>query len=688
MIRTHSIQHKFLFILMLMTIVSTSITGIVLVYYESINVKVYHQDKLSLISSVLSPSLTAAVAFGDTTTVNELINPTVNTEGVIAAFVYDEHSNLLSKAFKQNNEDIPLNDLEPIATPLIMEDNRAGTLVLYTDSSVVKSKSDFYKVFVSQILIAIFFTSFICAWALSRYITKPLSKLISVAEKVTTSNNYTLRTEKTTTDEVGDLTDCFNSMLETIEYRDSMLESKVIARTRELEAANKKLHLQANEDALSGLPNRRSLLTKLKTLTEDKTAFCLLFIDLDGFKAVNDSLGHDFGDVLLKDVSERLIHCVRKHDFVARLGGDEFTIVLKDITVKNRINSICKDILAALSRAFIIKNEEVFITGSVGITLYPEDSASVEDLVKNADQAMYESKQKGKNCYSYFNQDVRNKLTERRVLVEQLKGALKRQEFEIHYQPILNLETEAVCKAEALIRWRHPVNGLLFPGDFLSTMEEEGLMDELGFWIASQATSDAMYWLNNFAEAVQVSINISPSQFCKSNGKLQEWLDNLVADNIDTKQIIIEITEHSFMENSAHASKLLEDMRRLGIEIAVDDFGVGYSSFSYLQQLNLDVLKIDKSFVNNLTLNGNGFKLCHAIIGVAHQLGLTVIAEGIETNEQKRMLIKAGCDLGQGYLFSKPIPAIAFEQQFLTNTASEQDTTADSIACSQRQLIE
>ena len=672
MIRAHSIRHKFLFILMLMTIISTSVTGIVLVYYESINANVYHQDKLKLISSVLSPSLTAAVVFGDTTTVDELINPTVNTEGVIAAFVYDENDNFLSRSFKDNNDLIPLNDLEKLVTPLVMEGNKAGSLVLYSDNSVVKSKNDFYKRFVSQILIAIFITSFICAWLLSRYITKPLSKLIAVADKVTTSNNYAIRTEKTTTDEIGDLTDCFNSMLETIQYRDSMLESKVIARTRELEIANRKLHHQANEDALSGLPNRRSLLTKLKTLTEEQSAFCLLFIDLDGFKAVNDSLGHDYGDILLKSVSERLIHCVRKNDFVARLGGDEFTIILKDITAKSRINGICDDILTSLSESFSIKNKDVFITGSVGITLYPEDSTSVENLVNNADQAMYESKQQGKNCYSYFNQDVRNRLAERRVLVDELKGALIRQEFEIHYQPILSLRTESICKAEALIRWRHPTKGLLFPNDFLSTMEEEGLMDELGYWIASQATSDAMYWMNSFSESVQVSINISPSQFCENYGKLRQWLDNLIADKVDTKQIVIEITEHSFMENSTHASKILEDMRALGIEIAVDDFGVGYSSFSYLQQLDLDILKIDKSFVSNLTTKGNGFKLCKAIIGVAHQLGLTVIAEGIETNEQKRMLIRAGCDLGQGYLFSKPIPVSLFEQQFLTSNASEQ----------------
>jgi diguanylate cyclase (GGDEF)-like protein len=403
-----------------------------------------------------------------------------------------------------------------------------------------------------------------------------------------------------------------------------------------------------------------------------------LFIDLDGFKAVNDSLGHDYGDILLKNVSERLTHCVRKNDFVARLGGDEFTIILKEITAKNRINSICDDILATLSKPFNIKNEEVHVSGSVGITLYPEDSTSVENLVKNADQAMYESKEKGKNCCSYFSQDVRNKLTERRTLVDELKAALKRQEFEIHYQPILNLRTGKVCKAEALIRWHHPTKGLLFPNDFLSIMEEEGLMDELGFWIATQATSDAMYWLNNYSEAVQVSINISPSQFCHGNGKLQLWLDSLVKDKVDAKQIVIEITEHSFMENSVHASKLLGDMRALGIGIAVDDFGVGYSSFSYLQQLDLDILKIDKSFVNNLTLTANGFKLCRAIIGVAHQLGLTVIAEGIETNEQKRMLVKAGCDLGQGYLFSKPIPVLAFEQQFLSSIIVEQDVEISS----------
>jgi len=284
--------------------------------------------------------------------------------------------------------------------------------------------------------------------------------------------------------------------------------------------------------------------------------------------------------------------------------------------------------------------------------------------VKNADQAMYESKNQGKNRCSYFSADLQNRAQAKKILINDLRLALERQEFELHYQPVICLQNNKICKAEALIRWRHPERGLLFPDEFLPTVEEEGFISEVGYWIAMQASNDAARWMNVFGSDIQVSINISPSQFNDSNELLQDWLCYIENLNLNTKNIVVEITEHSLMENREDIRKTLDDMRKSGIGIAIDDFGVGYSSLSYLQQLDLDILKIDRSFISNL-LDTNSLALCKAIITIAHELGLSVIAEGIETEQQRDTLTRAGCDFGQGYLFSQPLPYQQFEDVYM-----------------------
>jgi len=443
-----------------------------------------------------------------------------------------------------------------------------------------------------------------------------------------------------------------------------MLETEVLSRTKELELVNSRLHHQANEDALSGLPNRRAIYNELQQLIDDKTPFSLLFIDLDGFKRVNDTLGHDYGDILLKQVSARIVSCVRNSDYVARLGGDEFTVILRGLILPHQIDKITAVILTQLSTPFEIDNESIYVSGSLGVTLYPDDGSTVDNLMKNADQAMYESKNQGKNRCSYFCAEMQSRAQAKKTLINDLRLGLERQEFELYYQPIISLKNNKVCKAEALIRWHHPERGLLFPDEFIATVEEEGFISELGHWVAMQASTDAARWVNLFGSDIQVSINISPLQFKNSNELLQDWLCYLRNLNLNNKNIVVEITEHSLMENREDIRATLNDMRQSGIGIAIDDFGVGYSSLSYLQQLDLDILKIDRSFISNLS-NPNSFALCKAIITIAHELGLSVIAEGIETEQQRETLTKVGCDFGQGYLFSKPLPNQQFEEEYL-----------------------
>lgn len=659
------IRRKFLLILMLMSTFATAITAMSLLIYESRNAERAHSENLNLISTVITPSLTAAVIFNDIDTVMELIEPIVQTDGIFRVQVSNKKG-VIADVFDNINKKEDVVVIKKTAA-LNMKDTNYGVLTIYSDSSVVEKRISFYKTFVMQLLLGIFVLSFIVSMVLSRLFTRPLLNLTAIAKKITSSNNYNLRATRLTLDEIGELTDCFNTMLETVEHRDRMLESEVLSRTKELELVNSRLHLQANEDALSGLPNRRAIYNTLQQLIDSNTPFSLLFIDLDGFKNVNDTLGHDYGDILLKQASDRIVGCVRKSDSVARLGGDEFTVILRDLTLPQRVDEITAVILKQLSDPFKIEGESVYISGSMGVTLYPDDGSTVDSLVKNADQAMYESKNQGKNRCSYFSADLQNRAQAKKVLINDLRLALERQEFELHYQPVICLKNNKVRKAEALIRWRHPERGLLFPDEFLPTVEEEGFISELGYWIAMQASNDAARWMNVFGSDIQVSINISPSQFNESNELLHDWLCYIENLNLNTKNIVVEITEHSLMENREDIRNTLDDMRKSGIGIAIDDFGVGYSSLSYLQQLDLDILKIDRSFISNLS-DTNSRALCKAIITIAHELGLSVIAEGIETEQQRDILTKAGCDFGQGYLFSQPLPYQQFEDDYMNTT--------------------
>lgn len=659
------IRRKFLLILMLMSTFATAITAMSLLIYESRNAERAHSENLNLISTVITPSLTAAVIFNDIDTVMELIEPIVQTDGIFRVQVSNKKE-VIADVFDTINKKEDVVVIKKTAA-LKMKDTNYGVLTIYSDSTVVEKRISFYKTFVMQLLLGTFVLSFIVSMVLSRLFTRPLLNLTAIAKKITSSNNYNLRATRITLDEIGELTDCFNTMLETVEHRDRMLESEVLSRTKELELVNSRLHLQANEDALSGLPNRRAIYNTLQQLIDSNTPFSLLFIDLDGFKNVNDTLGHDYGDILLKQASDRIVGCVRKSDSVARLGGDEFTVILRDLTLPQRVDEITAVILKQLSDPFKIEGESVYISGSMGVTLYPDDGSTVDSLVKNADQAMYESKNQGKNRCSYFSADLQNRAQAKKVLINDLRLALERQEFELHYQPVICLKNNKVRKAEALIRWRHPERGLLFPDEFLPTVEEEGFISELGYWIAMQASNDAARWMNVFGSDIQVSINISPSQFNESNELLQDWLCYIENLNLNTKNIVVEITEHSLMENREDIRNTLDDMRKSGIGIAIDDFGVGYSSLSYLQQLDLDILKIDRSFISNLS-DTNSLALCKAIITIAHELGLSVIAEGIETEQQRDILTKAGCDFGQGYLFSQPLPYQQFEDDYMNTT--------------------
>ena len=422
---------------------------------------------------------------------------------------------------------------------------------------------------------------------------------------------------------------------------------------------------QANFDTLTGLPNRRMLRDRLehdlRKADRESRQLAILFIDLDHFKEVNDTLGHDRGDQLLIEAARRIRSCVRNSDTVARMGGDEFTVVLTELSGAGQLERILADLLHAVATLFQLGNEQVFISASIGITMYPGDATGVEDLFKNADQALYVAKGAGRNRFSFFTPALQEAAQNRVRLANDLRSGLAEHQFRLVYQPIVELSSAAIHKAEALIRWQHPSRGLVSPADFIPIAESSGLIIEIGEWVFQQAVEQVGKWRQSLHPQFQISVNRSPVQFHASVHSQGAWVAYLESQGLPGGSLAVEITEGLLLDTSAGVTDQLLALRDAGIQVSLDDFGTGYSSLTYLQKFDIDYIKIDQSFVRNLSSTSTDLALCKAIIVMAHELGMKVIAEGVETSQQRDLLVAAGCDYGQGYLFARPMPASEFE---------------------------
>lgn len=426
---------------------------------------------------------------------------------------------------------------------------------------------------------------------------------------------------------------------------------------------------QANYDDLTGLPNRKLFLELLaqefEQVKREAQKCWLLFIDLDEFKEVNDTLGHDVGDDLLIKVSSRLQHNLRNVDIIARLGGDEFVVILSQSSDLSYVDSIASKLIDAVTKPFVLKGSEVYISASIGIACYPSDADNARDLLKFADQSMYASKNAGKNRYSYFTPSLQNRALIRAQVSGELRHAVKNDELELFYQPIINLQSGEMYKAEALIRWNHPDKGLVSPAEFIPIAEQTGLICDMGCWIFDSAFNQLNQWGSRLPDGFQLSINMSPFQLKINPNNYDNWLERMEQHNVSGEKVVIEITEGLLLKSEKVVAERLLQYREAGVQVAIDDFGTGYSSLSYLKEFDIDYLKIDRSFISNLKNGSDEHSLSEAIVVMAHKLGLKVIAEGVETECQKLLLKQMNCDYCQGYLYSKPIPAAEFEALYL-----------------------
>ena len=422
---------------------------------------------------------------------------------------------------------------------------------------------------------------------------------------------------------------------------------------------------QANYDELTRLPNRSlfkyQLNKEIRKSRRNGSLLSLLFLDLDHFKDINDTLGHAVGDKLLKEVSLRITKCVRETDTVARLGGDEFAVILPDIS-RSRIETIAQHIIQILNESFILDHDQVeqYISTSIGIVLYPQDGVDIESLMKHADQAMYKAKTEGRGRFCYFTRSMQYEAFEKMILTHHLRGALANNELKVYYQPILDLFCKRIIKAEALLRWKHPERGMIEPSIFIPLAEESGLIQEIGEWVFQQVCFDIKHWFNVFGYLIQVSVNVSPIQFKYFSN--HSWSASLAQIGLPGNSINVEITEGLLLKDASNVKDRLLEYRNAGIEVSIDDFGTGFSSLSYLKKFDIDYLKIDRSFISNLINNETDRALVEAIIVMAHKLDINTIAEGVETIEQQDLLIQFGCDYAQGFYYSEAISMEAFEK--------------------------
>lgn len=454
-------------------------------------------------------------------------------------------------------------------------------------------------------------------------------------------------------------------MYSKINLYDCPLHICIIRDISDRKITESKLIYQASHDSLSGLPNRLLLLDRIEQaflLAQRQNKMVgVLFFDLDNFKAVNDTLGHRVGDLLIKEVVSRINKSLRKSDTFSRLGGDEFVIVLpsieKDISCVIAINRLTK----VFKSPFIIEGHEITITASIGISIYPKNGNNATEILKNADIAMYCAKGLGRNTYQFYSPEINMRIVERVNMEDQLRHAVNNADFHLHYQPIISLKNGKIVGMEALIRWQHPMLGLVPPQDFIPIAEETGLIVPIGEWVLETACTQNKIWQKMGFPPLQMAVNVSAHQL-KKNNIFQTVVKVLKKTKLDPSYLDIELTESAVIENILEVLPALINLSKMGVKLSIDDFGTGYSNLKYLKKLPASKLKIDRSFVTHLNSNADDRAIVLSILTMAHSMGLNVVAEGVETKEQIQFLVEHNCDMMQGYYFSRPMSAEAITE--------------------------
>jgi len=658
-------QFTNLIIIASVTLVTTTMLS-VLMYVDAKKEQVARAETLA---HLLVQNLQPALVFQDDTLIQEGLAVLAKQPEILNAQLYDAHGALLT-AYRHSDSHLSVapkfaasdyrNDwlklwsrlytVVPLRN-LAANGELLGQLVLTSDMKEPRTEILFE-------VGSIFFIG-LCSFLIMAYrlqkLAEPMEAMLTSMRRVMPAHEETIGSPVRSRKDIGDITDVFNAMVVEIEQRDTALSLELAQR----KAAEAKLEVTAKIDPVTKLPNRFAFNTEIEHAYQRFSAaqnnFALMFIDLDNFKYVNDNFGHAAGDLLLLSVGERLRQLMRGEDFVARIGGDEFVVILNRFREIEQVSRVAEKIIEELQKPFQLESNEAFIGASIGITTCPKHCVVFSELVRQADSAMYLAKKMGKNNFQYFHDGLAADVEARVKMESDLRHALARHEITACYQPIVTLHNQQIQGFEALLRWTLADGTVIDPEQFVPLAEEIGLIAEIGSFILNQAIAQTKIWQAQHPD-IYTAVNFSPRQFRdrKLAGKLLETLSQagLAASHIE-----MEITESVLMKNTADSIALLKELHSAGMRIAIDDFGTGYSSLSYLTQFPAHKLKIDKSFVAKLPHDTQALAIVAAIVGLAHALNLTVVAEGIETQAQLQCLQGLGCQLGQGFLFSKGMSA-------------------------------
>jgi diguanylate cyclase (GGDEF)-like protein len=658
LLRANTFAHKMTLMALLASSMALGTLMAAFLVFDNISSHSQLQNRLFTLADVVGQNSTAALNFNDSTAAVEVLEALHAEPPVMSACLYDVSNHLFAQYRRQGEtQDCPA-DLPRIAPagrsfssvirPVLRHGELVGTLFLSSDLQDLEKR----RIGLLQVAAALLFMALAVAWGaasvLQRRISKPVSDLARAMHNVTVEQDFDSRVEVSGNDEIGQLGTGFNRMLSELQKREDAKRN-----------AEAQLQYQALNDALTGLPNRRLFSDRLsQTLAlarRESQLLALLYIDLDGFKLVNDSLGHSLGDALLVEVAARLQSRVRQSDTLARLGGDEFTVILGKLHARKDAELVAKSLLEVLATPFTINNHQLTIGASIGISVFPENASDATQLLQQADSAMYAAKREGKNRAMYFTAELGESVRERLSLENQLRSALARGEITLHYQPEFDVVSGRLMRFEALARWTHPTLGVISPAKFIPVAEESGLIVPLGAYIMELACAEAVKWQALASYPIQVAVNVSSIQF-RRDQFVEEVVAVLKRTGLKPELLQLELTESIMLSGMYHASETMKRLKELGLSLAIDDFGTGYSCLSYLPSLPFDALKIDRSFIRELGLKPEGEAMVHSLITLAKNIGLRVIVEGVEKPEQLELIRMFGGHDIQGYLLGRPTP--------------------------------
>jgi diguanylate cyclase (GGDEF)-like protein len=658
-------------------------------------------------AKIIAANSTAALLFSDPVAAQETLDFLKTQQHIQTAAIFSMNDREFAHYIKpglelelpsagQQRENVLFwGDYVELFAHITYEGEQIGVVYLRSDMGLVHDRLTRLLGIIALVFSFALLVSFVLSAQLQRIITDPLLRLSAIARQVSTEKNYSVRVIGKGNDELGNLITDFNTMLDEIQHRDNelrehrlKLEERVAKRTRELEDANAQLEISkqqaesvasrmeyhAHHDALTGLPNRILLNDRISSelahARRQQTSAALLFLDLDRFKIINDSLGHAVGDQLLRVIAHRLNDCVREEDTVARLGGDEFMVLLPRISGSADAGRIAKKIIDCLVDPISCNGHELHITTSIGISIFPYDGTDAETLIKHADISMYRAKELGRNKAVYYTAEMNAGSRKQLAMETNLRKAIERNQLMLFYQPKIDINSNMIVGFEALLRWKHPTMGFINPLDFIPVAEDSGLIVPIGEWVLHTAFRQLKQWHNAGFTGLTVAVNLSSAQLSRPG--FEEVVERaLLESGLDAAMTELEITENVAMENIETTMTVLERLKFIGVSIAMDDFGTGYSSLSYLRRLPVDTVKIDKSFVREIPDSTEDVTIAQAIVAMAQSLKLSLIVEGIENVRQLNFFRQLGVSIVQGYLFSKPLEAAEILKMLESQTLPE-----------------